>query len=249
MDCPRCGLINRSTALRCDCGYDFASGRAKAIGQYISGHKYAQWVVALLGLSVLIDFVALVSGYSQASLISDLSAGQKLSEADIEANDSRQQIIGVIQILLFVPTVVAFLCWLRRAYGNLPAIGVITRFTSNWAVGWFFVPFMNIFRPYQVVKELWIGSQAGNSSLVGWWWAFYLLMSFLSTRSFALMNKAKTTQDYLTATWVSFAADALSVVAAILAIAVVRAIDSGQERLAGTVISQPHEGIALHRSR
>lgn len=29
MDCPRCKLINPSTALRCDCGYDFESKSVK----------------------------------------------------------------------------------------------------------------------------------------------------------------------------------------------------------------------------
>jgi uncharacterized membrane protein YvbJ len=27
--CPKCGLINTETALRCDCGYDFSSGQVK----------------------------------------------------------------------------------------------------------------------------------------------------------------------------------------------------------------------------
>ena len=27
-DCPQCGLVNPSTATLCDCGYEFASGRA-----------------------------------------------------------------------------------------------------------------------------------------------------------------------------------------------------------------------------
>ena len=29
MNCPTCGLINPDTALRCDCGYDFASREVK----------------------------------------------------------------------------------------------------------------------------------------------------------------------------------------------------------------------------
>jgi uncharacterized RDD family membrane protein YckC len=29
MKCPRCGLINPETALRCDCGWDFGTGTAK----------------------------------------------------------------------------------------------------------------------------------------------------------------------------------------------------------------------------
>ena len=28
-DCPSCGLINSASALRCDCGYDFSSGKIK----------------------------------------------------------------------------------------------------------------------------------------------------------------------------------------------------------------------------
>src|SRR5262245_31035350 len=30
MRCPRCGLINPDRALRCDCGYDFATGRLES---------------------------------------------------------------------------------------------------------------------------------------------------------------------------------------------------------------------------
>ena len=30
MDCPKCGLVNPETALRCDCGYDFATQSVKA---------------------------------------------------------------------------------------------------------------------------------------------------------------------------------------------------------------------------
>ncbi len=39
MKCPHCGLINPETALRCDCGYDFATKQIKE--SYLTGRKSA----------------------------------------------------------------------------------------------------------------------------------------------------------------------------------------------------------------
>lgn len=36
MTCPHCGLLNPPEALRCDCGWDFASGRLK---KSYAGHQ------------------------------------------------------------------------------------------------------------------------------------------------------------------------------------------------------------------
>jgi len=40
MKCPKCGLINPDSALRCDCGYDFAVGRVKE--SYLSQSRSSQ---------------------------------------------------------------------------------------------------------------------------------------------------------------------------------------------------------------
>ena len=39
-DCPRCGVTNPSEAQRCDCGYDFASGRI--LGSHLTNRQRAQ---------------------------------------------------------------------------------------------------------------------------------------------------------------------------------------------------------------
>jgi len=37
-----------------------------------------------------------------------------------------------------------------------------SRFTPGWAVGYWFVPFVNLVRPYQIVADLWLRSDVLN---------------------------------------------------------------------------------------
>jgi hypothetical protein len=47
----------------------------------------------------------------------------------------------------------------RRAYRNLPALGAESpRFSSGWAVGAWFVPFLNLVRPKQIMDDIWRAS-------------------------------------------------------------------------------------------
>ena len=92
----------------------------------------------------------------------------------------------------------AFLIWFHRVHKNLPALGGRElKYTPGWAVGGFFVPFLNLVRPLQVMREVWHGSdpsglerdvasggpsirnRLGTPSLVGWWWALFLVSAFL----------------------------------------------------------------------
>lgn len=50
---------------------------------------------------------------------------------------------------------ITFVVWTRRAYRNLPAIGAVQRFKPGWAVGAWFVPVLNLWRPKQVINDIW----------------------------------------------------------------------------------------------
>src|SRR6266567_3557520 len=110
MECPRCGLANPATAIRCDCGYDFRSGRMSGqpatgdrtgTGQFISAESLARWTVGLLIAGICLDVVAIVSGLLQASLVTQILTGATITDAEAASNDSRQQLIGVLQIILY----------------------------------------------------------------------------------------------------------------------------------------------------
>ena len=68
-------------------------------------------------------------------------------------------VVGLLDVAVLVATGITFLMWFHRVRANLPALGVTdARWSPGWAVGWWFVPVMSLFRPYQVAAEVWQAS-------------------------------------------------------------------------------------------
>lgn len=62
-------------------------------------------------------------------------------------------------LLTAIGTMVAWGMWTYRMAKNLNNVEFPTiSFTPGWVVGWWFVPFANLFKPYLVTKELFEGS-------------------------------------------------------------------------------------------
>lgn len=99
-----------------------------------------------------------------------------------------QIVVGVLFLLSFLPTIVVFCVCINRLSHNVRALGARNmRFTPGWAVGYFFIPILNLFRPYQAVKEIELASspdagpedwhRRNGSGLVGLWWTFWITSS------------------------------------------------------------------------
>ena len=75
------------------------------------------------------------------------------------SNDHRQVLIGSLYMGGVILAVVGFLFWIHRASWNIPLFRLlhsqVPRFSVGWEVGPWFVPFMSLFRPYQVMQEIW----------------------------------------------------------------------------------------------
>ena len=132
------------------------------------------------------------------------------------ASDGLYFIVALVQLALLVATGVVFLMWVYRANKNLRALsGVAMRFTPGWSVGWFFVPIMSLFRPYQVVRELWHvshGAEAEGHAVVRWWWLLFILSGVMSSLAWQLTGVVQDTSDFLVATAAYAVADSVDVV-------------------------------------
>ena len=147
--------------------------------------------------------------------------------------------VGLLMLLVHVPTVVMFCVWLYRMGKNTRALGAQNmKYSAGWAVGSFFIPILNLFRPFQSVREI---EQASNphagptnwyhvqpSGKVGMWWAFWLLSSFM-TRVVTRMSLSNDSKVAHTSSLIGLVEAGITIVATLLAIRVVRYLHRQQE--------------------
>lgn len=147
-------------------------------------------------------------------------------------------LIIVVDLVIYLATVVFFCVWLYRATDNVrafaPSRGL--NYSPTLTVGSFFIPFANLFIPYRAVKEVWQKSGPPDEALLSEpnppasftvWWTFWLLALFARNISSRASFDEKIPKS--NATVISIVASALFIVAAIFAYLVVAAIDKRQE--------------------
>jgi len=211
--------------------------------QFKSINKRTKWVFWIFITLIILNIGALISGYAQAELLNRAISGETITWAEATSNDNRQALIGFAQFALYIAAGVAFLIWIHRAHRNLPSLHAADlRFTPGWAVGWFFIPIMNLFRPYQVASEIWKASDpkvdttdgtswksVATSPIVGWWWAFFLISNFVANIALRTVFSGEELSDWLTSTYAYMVSDAIDVVGILITILMVRRISQFQE--------------------
>jgi serine/threonine protein kinase len=154
--------------------------------------------------------------------------------------------IGAVQAGWFLVTAGLWMAWFRRAYLNLPALGARRlRFRPWWAVGAWLLPVFSLFRPKQVLNDIWRASdpelppdQAATwrgrpvAELLGWWWLAFvasILVRSITTSAvhaaadFMLLGLLPEQFDRFQASaGMQVVADLLTVLCGLLALRVVR---------------------------
>lgn len=163
-----------------------------------------------------------------------------------------QGVVYLLQFPIYISTAVGFLMWVHRTHSNLQYLRPShLEFTSGWAVGWWFIPFANLVKPFQAVREIWWESDPDvpgeasflSSSLhsaptyMGIWWGSWILSNVLSNITSNVYDPDRT--DNVTLTGALFLITGLvTVIAAAFAIKVVRDTTNRQEqrfKVLGTV--------------
>lgn len=143
----------------------------------------------------------------------------------------------LLEVVGFLGTAVAFITWLVIAARNVRSWGIRTTYGPGWAIGAWLIPLANLVLPILVVRETARASatahgpqvppQYAKAGLIGSWWGT-LIASGLCARAAA--GKTFTTDEGAEALGYAFPGMVLFVIAAVLAILVIRHINDLQTR-------------------
>lgn len=104
--------------------------------------------------------------------------------------------LGTVPVLLMI--VVLWCVWTYRAATNARVFGAQLTDSPGWAVGNWFIPFVNLIKPYNSMKQLYQSADpdvdadefmlAAVPALFPAWWFFWIASNMLSNLSFRLGN-------------------------------------------------------------
>jgi hypothetical protein len=213
-------------------------------GVFRDAHSLSAWVTGLLVAFSVLILISFPIRLAQLSAVHDYLNGRG-SLVDINDKAHAAAPIGGIAFVVLVATVVLWCVWQHHAQSNLPALGAVgLKRTPGWVVGWWFIPGACWVMPFRCMKELWQASDpdAGAADWgvrpISWmlpvWWAFWIVWwVLLVVASITPQEPGQAMFTYTPQqlvhrlTW-SLWADAARLVAAVLAILIVREIDRRQ---------------------
>jgi hypothetical protein len=214
---------------------------------YIPLRGRVQAVTVVFVLMAVLCVVAVVSDYLEWRLMDRIIAGEAVTDSEATANDNRQGTIGLVQLAMFIAAAVVFIRWMYGAYQNVDVVArAERRYAHGWAIGSWFVPILNLFRPKQIINDIWrAGGRDTDDAQPGWlligWWLLFLLSSWIVNFAARSYINAETAEEIKTGTILYLVSDAMSVVCAILAIVIVR---KGTDRLDAKAAAIPPPGPA-----
>ena len=207
---------------------------------YVSPRGRANLVVGVFAVYVLVEILYIVSTLGEISLLQRIRDGGIYTFEELEASDSRQAIIGLVNFLVIVVLAIVFLVWQYRVKKNEPHLGVTgTRFSPGCSVWMWFIPFVNLFGPYMAMKEAWQASSPEEttdswdtepvSPLLGWWWALWLVGGIATSIATQLLSNPDDVTTFISLDQLRVGGSVMTVLSAMFAMVLVRGISIRQE--------------------
>ena len=168
-------------------------------GAVATATRYTKVATTGALVRVAFSFVALF-GLAQAGvslwrrqLVDQVLSGQSVSGATLTNSDDLARLVSIGGAVAWILAFVLAAIWSKRIFANLagPLRSRGVEYSPGWAAGWWFVPFANLVKPAQVVREAWKASSpteqpdsmawkvAKAPATISIWWAFVVISALM----------------------------------------------------------------------
>ncbi|MBL7950934.1 MAG: DUF4328 domain-containing protein [Flavobacteriales bacterium] len=199
------------------------------------------WLWIMVGVEVLM----LLVNYRHLALLQRIQQGERLTERSIDNSDIAMGLASLLYLVAFIFTAITFIKWFRRAFYNLQRRTTGLQHTEEWAAAAWFIPVLNLFKPYRIMHELYartiklLGASSASSAHVGWWWTFWVLTGILGQVAFRLDMWAEDPEELILSTKFAMAEACIGIPAALLALSVVQRYAAMEPMMAALATPPP----------
>ena len=196
-------------------------------------NKRAKTAIVLIWIVLGLEVVSIISNYMQYNMVKDILIGVEYTDKELELNDTRERLVGLVYIIAWLSSGITFIMWFRRAYYNL---GLLTKteYKDSWAVWSWIVPIISFLRPYSMMSELYSKAisvlksynisynKDFKSHILVWWWGLHIIGNIMSWGVFRLSSHIDTIDSLLGMTVLNTVLNVLGIISALITIKVVK---------------------------
>ena len=147
----------------------------------------------LLGVDIFVTVIVLISYFWEIGILNDVSSGVVIADASLIGTLGFWDNFAKIMFLTLIGVGVGLVKWLDACYKYAKeALGASSFKQEGWTTGGWILPVMNLFKPYQVINEIYKagGSNYQNSDdwkkeswsgLLMTWWIFYAITHLIGS--------------------------------------------------------------------
>ena len=139
--------------------------------------------LTLVATTMVWIYLALDVTSSIATLVDPVTGDEGLSDPTL--------LLSLLALAAFITCTCVVGRWIYRASENAHAMTEQMSISPGWAVGWYFVPFANLIKPFHAMREIWFASNPSTGgfeerapAVLGWWWALWLATNVIGNMAF-----------------------------------------------------------------
>jgi len=213
--------------------------------------KRAKNVIIVFCVLIGLTIVGLFTGYNELQILKKVQIGEFVSEQEAEMSDLLQAVIGFAQMGIYIVSVILFLNWFRRAYGNLHRLGISDlKYSETMTIWAWFIPIISLFRPVQIMNEIWNETQKKIKELdasytfkdlglpVTLWWILFIISTFIGRHGMKKAFKDETIEHLIDGTQAFLISDIMEIPEALLVVLIVFKISKMESKLAKELRSE-----------
>jgi hypothetical protein len=199
-----------------------------------NNEQRAKTAIIFTWIVMAFETISAISSFMQYKLLQIVATTGYISDEAATVNDTREQIIGILVFIAYIVSLITFIMWFRRAYYNLHQKVNHLSYSDGWAAGSWFVPIICLYRPYQIMKELYVQTKellmnrnfsdkvSYDTTYLGWWWTLWIITTFIGNFIFRYALKdADTIDELITLTIAQMISSILAIPLAIITVKII----------------------------